>query len=158
VVTAGRKIRLIGLTTLAVALSLSPVAVAKAQVGLTSGMAQVALVAYSAPRGAIQDVGHQQEVSRTGRVSEASVLVRMSSNTGYQLIVRGTGSTTSRIWVRAANGAFQELRAGSAVTVARGTPTAGEREVRYRIESANAADMAEQSLPVQYEIAINPTL
>lgn len=63
-----------------------------------------------------------------GSVRETSVAVRLSANTGYQLIVRGTGSPTSRVWVRATNGEFQELTAGSSVTVARDAHNAGRWE------------------------------
>jgi hypothetical protein len=132
---------------------------AEAQVGLSSGMAQVALVARIAPRGSIQGVSAQRETGRVGTLREASVTVRMSANTGYQLMVRGTGAPTSRIWVQAANGEFQELTAGSSVTVAQDTHRAGqwEREVRYRIEAQDSEDNG-SALPVRYEIAINPTM
>ena len=132
--------------------------VARAQVGLTSGMAQVALVARSAPHGAIQGVSSQRETGRVGLVREASVTVRVSANTGYQLVVRGTGVPNSRIWVRAASGEFQELTAGSSVMVARGARAAGqwEREVSYRIESA--AEDGPVELPVRYEIVVSPTI
>jgi hypothetical protein len=71
-------------------------------------------------------------------------------------MVRGITVTTSRIWVRGVNGEFEEFCAGSSVTVARGTHAAGqwEREVQYRIESAGNLN----SLPVRYEIAIDPKL
>jgi hypothetical protein len=87
-------------------------------------------------------------------------MVRMSANTGYQLVARGTGAASSRIWVRAASGEFQELTAGSSVTVARDTHCAGqwEREVRYRIEGSDSNDDGSLALPVRYEIAINPTM
>jgi hypothetical protein len=157
-VTAGRKLRLIAITARLTATLMGLPTAAEAQVGLTSGMAQVALVAYSAPRGSIQGVRQPRELARVGAVSEGSVLVRLSANTGYQLIVRKTGSTTSRIWVRTSTGDFQELTIGSAVIVARGMRAEGECEIRYRIESSDTADIATQSLPVRYEIAINPTL
>jgi hypothetical protein len=130
--------------------------VAESQVGITSGVTQIALVAHVAPRGSIQAVSAERETSRMGSVREASVSVRVTANTGYQLVVRGTAVTTSRIWVRGVNGEFQELTAGSSVTVARGAHAAGlwEREVQYRMESA--VDL--NSLPVRYEIVINPTL
>jgi hypothetical protein len=146
------------LATLVVGLLVQPQGV-EAQIGLTSGMAQVALVARIAPRGSIQGVSAQRETGRVGTMREASVTVRMSANTGYQLVVKGTGASTSRIWVRAANGEFQELTAGSSVTVAQDTHCAGqwEREVRYRIEAQDAAgDLT--VLPVRYEIAINPVI
>jgi hypothetical protein len=131
----------------------------QAQIGLTSGVAQVALIARIAPRGSIQGVGAQRETARVGTMRESSVTVRMTANTGYQLVVKGTGTSSTRIWVRAASGEFQELTAGSSVTVARDTHCAGqwEREVQYRIEAPeSAADPA--ALPVRYEIAINPVL
>ena len=130
--------------------------VAESQVGITSGVTQIALVAHVAPRGSIQAVSAERETGRMGSVREASVSVRVVANTGYQLVVRGTAVTTSRIWVRGVNGEFQELTASSSVTVARGTHAAGqwEREVHYRIESAGDLN----SLPVRYEIAIDPKL
>lgn len=137
---------------------LAPQAVG-AQVGLTSGMAQVALVARIAPRGSIQGVSAEREAARTGSFREASVKVRLSANTGYQLVVRGTAIPTSRIWVRAASGEFQELTAGASVTVARDAHCAGqwEREVHYRIEAEESAP-ALNALPVRYEIAIDPVM
>ena len=130
--------------------------VAQSQVGLPSGVAQIALVAHIAPRGSIQAVSAERETARTSTVREASVMVRVAANTGYQLVVRGTGVAASRVWVRGVNGEFQELTAGSSVTVARGTHAAGQwdREVQYRIESAGDLN----SLPVRYEIALNPQL
>jgi hypothetical protein len=158
----GARRQVISLTSRTLALLLGSVLTsqqAAAQVGLTSGMAQVALVARIAPRGSIQGVGAQRETGRTASVREVSVMVRMSANTGYQLLVRGTTTPTSRIWVRAANGAFQELTAGSSVTVARDTHCAGqwEREVRYRIETIDSDNTELRPLPVRYEVAINPT-
>jgi hypothetical protein len=158
---AQQVLRLLGRTLAALSVVLlGSTAVMEAQVGLTSGMAQVALVARIAPRGSIQGVSQQRETGRVGSVRETSVAVRLSANTGYQLIVRGTGSPTSRVWVRATNGEFQELTAGSSVTVARDAHNAGrwEREVHYRIETLGGADSDLQALPVRYEIAISPTM
>jgi hypothetical protein len=132
--------------------------VAESQVGLTSGMARITLVARIPPSGSIQGVSAQRETGWTGTLREASVTVRISANAGYQLVVRGTGVPNSRTWVRAASGEFQELTAGSSVIVARGGRAAGqwEREVSYRIESA-AKDGAVE-LPVRYEIVVTPTI
>jgi hypothetical protein len=132
--------------------------VAEAQVGLTSGQAQVALVARVAPQGSIQGVSPQRQTGGSGAVRETSVLVRLSANTGYQLMVRRTGAHPSRIWVRTVDGAYQELTTGSSAVVARDRHRAGqwEREVHYRIESPEGSD--EQPLPVRYEIAVTPTL
>jgi hypothetical protein len=143
-------------TVVALGIVLALPAAAESQVGISSGVSQIALVAHIAPRGSIEGVSGQRETSRTGSVREASVMVRVAANAGYQLVVRGTPVAASRIWVRGVNGEFQELTAGSAVTVARGAHAAGEwdREVQYRIESAG--DLS--SLPVRYEIALNPQL
>ena len=151
---ASRQILGQALVTFGVILGLP--GVAQGQVGITSGLTQVALVAHVAPRGSIQGVSAERETSRMGALREASVTVRMSANTGYRLIVRSAGASTSRIWVKSTTGEFQELTAGSSVTVARDTHTAGqlEREVQYRIESAGNSN----SLPVRYEIAISPQL
>jgi hypothetical protein len=131
----------------------------EAQVGLTSGISQGALVARVAPRGSIQSVSAARETGRTGAVRESAVTVRMSANTGYQLIVKATAAPTSRIWVRAVSGDFQELTAGSSVTVARDPHCAGqgEREVLYRVET-QASAAAPEVLPARYEIAIRPQL
>jgi hypothetical protein len=122
-------------------------------------MAQVTLVARIAPRGAIQMAGRTRETNRAGVIREASAVVRLSANTGYRLLVRGTGSPKSRIWVRDADGKFQELTAGSSVTVAHTARAAGqcEREVHYRIEMTESGAPL-TPLPVRYEMAINPSL
>jgi hypothetical protein len=153
-VGASRKVFVRTVAALGVVFALP--GVAQSQVGLPSGVAQIALVAHIAPRGSIQGVSAERETGRMGSVREASVMVRVAANTGYQLMVRGTAIADSRIWVRGVNGEFQELTTGSSVTVARGTHAAGQwdREVQYRIESASDLN----SLPVRYEIAIDPTL
>jgi len=153
-VGAARQVLIRTVAALGVVLALP--GVAESQVGISSGVAQIALVAHIAPRGSIQGVSAERETGRMGSVREASVMVRVAANTGYQLVVRGIPVAASRIWVRGVNGEFQELTAGSSVTVARGTHVAGQwdREVQYRIESASDLN----SLPVRYEIAIDPTL
>jgi hypothetical protein len=154
IVGASRQVLVRTVAALGVVLALP--GVAQSQVGISSGLAQIALVAHIAPRGSIQSVSAERETGRMGSVREASVTVRVAANTGYQLVVRGTAVADSRIWVRGVNGEFQELTAGSSVTVARGTHAAGQwdREVQYRIESAGDLN----GLPVRYEIAINPQL
>ena len=130
-----------------------------AQVGLGSDVAQVALVVQVAPAVAIQGAAPLIR-SSNGSVTEASVNLRLSTNTGYRLVAVGLRpGRGSRLWVRSATGEFQELTAGASVTVARESPTAGqvEREVSYRIESAAGGDGVE-SLPVRYEVVINPTI
>jgi hypothetical protein len=133
-----------------------------AQVGITSGLAQVALVARSAPRGAIGRIGAQSERAVGGAIREFSVPVQVSANTAYRLLVirtRPTGATSGpavQVLVRAADGEFKALEAGSPVVVARGKHQAGERhhEIVYRLQANDHAP----ALPVRYEIAINPQL
>lgn len=130
------------------------------QVGLGSNVAQVSLVVRVAPKASIQGVGPAVRSSSNGSVTEASVKVRLSTNTGYRLVAVGLPSSRgSRMWVRSSTGEFQELTPGASVTVARESRTAGqlEREVSYRIESAAGSEQAE-SLPVRYEVVINPAI
>jgi hypothetical protein len=132
---------------------------AQGQVGITSGLAQVALVARISPRASIQGVVAQHETT-TGTMRDGTVTVNMSANSGYELRVRGTAASASRIWVRAVSGEFQEVKAGSTVTVAKDAQCAGqwEREVQYRIETQEGGTSTPAPLPVLYEIAISPTL
>ena len=133
-----------------------------AQVGITSGFAQVALVARSAPRGAIKTIGPQSERSVGGAIRELSVRVQVSANTAYRLLVIRTGATNTasghaaQLWVRAANGELTALESGHPVVVARGRHEAGERshEIVYRLQAGDPAP----ALPVRYEIAISPQL
>jgi hypothetical protein len=129
-----------------------------AQVGFSSNLAQVALVVRVAPRASIEGVSPPVQSTGQGSLTEASVKVRLSTNTGYRLVVVGTASSqASRLWVRTSSGDFQELVPGASVTVAQGQRAAGqlEREVSYKLEAA--ADAVE-SLPVRYEIVVTPTI
>jgi hypothetical protein len=140
-------------------------AVLQAQVGLASGVAQIALIARVSPRASINGVGLARETARRGSVSEATVKVRLSANTGYRLVVVGTAPASSsaepasRLWVRAENGRFVELRSGVAVTVIRGHHTAGEwePEVSYRSEASESVE-GPHLLPVRYEVRIDPAI
>ena len=131
---------------------------ADAQIGLQSRVAEVALVARSLPQGAISEVEPAREIGRAGTIVEASVVMRWIANTGHRLVVRG-GSRASRIWVQDVNGKYQELTAGSPVTVARDPHGLGEREraVRYRMEVGGSEALTAR-LPVHYEIAVNPAI
>jgi hypothetical protein len=130
----------------------------EAQVGLSSGLSQVTLVARVSPRGSIQSVSGQRESGQEGAIRLVSVTVQLSANTGYQLRVHRAGNLANRIWVRSANGRFEELTAGAPVTVASDRNCTGQwqREVQYRVETAEDAELA--GLPVRYEVAINPTM
>jgi hypothetical protein len=134
----------------------------QAQVGLTSGLAQVELVARVAPRGSIEGVGPERETGRQGTLREMSVTVGLSANTGYRLVVLRTDAEALAsgqaplLWVRAVNGEFQALGADRPVVVSRERHAVGqsEREVRYEMEERESW----HSLPVRYEIVVDPTL
>ena len=131
-----------------------------AQAGMSSNISQVTLLVRVAPKASIQGVGPVVRSGSNGQMTEASVKVRLSTNTAYRLVAVGLPSNRgSRMWVRSTTGEFQELTPGGQVTVARESRTAGqlEREVSYRIESAAGNDQVE-SLPVRYEVVINPTI
>jgi hypothetical protein len=147
--------QVLGWTLVALGMLVFP-PVARAQVGILSGVAQVALVAHVVSRASVQGVSGERVTGRVGGVRKASATVRISANTGYRLIVRRAGAPSSRVWVRAVTGEFRELTEGSSVTVAQGTYGAveSEREIQYRIEAAGE----EEGLPVRYEMAISPQL
>jgi hypothetical protein len=94
-----------------------------------------------------------------GLLREAATTLRLSSNSGYQLIVRGVPGSTSRVWVQSSTGEFVELTAGASVTVAHDAPGLGEtlRDVHFRFLAPASGDTL-PPLPVRYDIAINPTL
>lgn len=145
-------------------LAVTPAAL-QAQVGLASGSARITLIARVAPRASINGVTTAQETARQGSLKEGTVKVRLTANTGYRLVVVGTGPVSSngqaasRVWVRAENGRFEEVRSGTAVTVARGhhADAASEPEVSFRSETS-ASGEGSQALPVRYEVRIDPTI
>jgi hypothetical protein len=130
---------------------------ANAQVGLSSKTQSVVLLARVPARASLPEVISLGEKA-SGSIRETSVRVRLAANTGYRLLVRGAATSGARVWVRANDGRFQELVEGTPVTVAQ-SPTGNEeweQEVHYRVESD--ARQAQASLPVRYEIALNPAL
>jgi hypothetical protein len=138
-----------------------PVA-ARAQVGLTSAPAQVALLARSSPRAAVSGVSAFRETGRTGTSTEGTVTVRLSVNTGYRLVVVGTDpegnrARGSRVWVRADNGRFEEIGFGTRVTVLRGSRGTGQPQLRFRTERPDPGQ-ASSVLPVRYELRIDPAI
>jgi hypothetical protein len=152
-----RRVLILGwVATLAIA------GVLQAQVGLSSGLAQVVLVARSAPRGSIDSIGLPVERANGGSTREVSVAVMVSSNTAYRLSVIRNDDRNSKwgdMWVRAAGGEFQSLERGSVILVARGQsdPAIGSLNVFYRLERG-APTGAIQAPPVRYELAITPQL
>ena len=133
-----------------------------AQVGLMSGLAQVTLVARVAPQASIEGLGPALEVGSQGTLREVSVAVGVAANTGFRLVVLRTDAEAmasgrpSPLWVRAVNGDYQLLGHDLPIVVVREGPTPGqtEREVHYRVETRDWL----HSLPVRYEIVIDPEL
>jgi hypothetical protein len=150
----GRRLVALGM------LAVTPAAL-QAQIGLASGGAQIALVARSAPGASISAVSQARETARQGSLIESSAKVRLSANTGYSLVVVGTApvsSAASRLWVRAENGRFEELKSGAAVTVVRGqSAVAAVSEVSFRSEASESVKGSDV-LPVRYEIRVQPTI
>jgi hypothetical protein len=135
---------------------------AQAQVGISSGLAQVVLVARSEPRASIDSVGTPIERGISGSTRELSVAVRVTTNTGYRLsVIRNDprDSDWGGIWVKTESGEFRNLDRGSTVLVARGEnePRPGGLDVLYRVERVTQPGAVEAP-PVRYEIAINPQL
>jgi hypothetical protein len=135
------------------------------QVGLASGEARIALVAIAPAHASLESVSELREADSPGPLRESSVMVRLSSNGGYRLIVRRTGSMATeatgvgRVWVRGLDGEFHELTSESPVTVAEERPAGEyEQEVFYRIEGPATRPAALQALPFYYDIAVKPAL
>jgi hypothetical protein len=131
---------------------------AEGQVGLRSDLAQVGLVARSVPRGTMQELALTAQMTTDGS-GEGSVIVRLSTNSSYKLVVRGSGLPAgSRVWVRSADGIFQEVTPGMPVTVARYAAGEGERDhgVLYRVESSTP--LAPGRPPIRCELHIAPTI
>ena len=155
----------IGTAAVFIAVLLVPAERAEAQVGLASRESRVSLVAR-VPSGASMVASLPRVLGERGAVSEASVTVRLAGNSGYRLLVHrtapqraaGTGNR-GRIWVQGLDGTFHELQENSPVTVALDQSHTGEleRDIVYRFETSGPAD-GMVSLPVRYEIAVNPTL
>ena len=138
-----------------------PVA-AQAQIGLTSAPVQVALIARSAPQAAVSGVSAFRETARTATSTEGTVTVRLSVNTGYRLVVVGTDpeahrAPSSRVWVRADNGRFEEISSGTRVTVLRGPHATGQPQVKFRTERPDP-DRTSAVLPVRYELRVDPAI
>ena len=151
--TIGRWLTALSVITLAIPGN------AQAQVGLKSGVAQVTLVAHSSPRAALHPVGPVVEIGRRGAFKEATVGLRLSTNSAYRLRVHRTGGPSrARLWVHAVDGSYHELRAGSPVTVGRASHASGDSEstVRYRLETPARGRAI--VLPVRYEVVVEPTI
>jgi hypothetical protein len=150
--TTSRIIAVLGVTALCFS------QVAEAQVGLTSGLAQVTLVARRSPEGALPAVGLSRELGRRGSVREAVATVRITANAGYRLVVRHAPGTDARVWVTSMDGELQEVTRDSSVTVDRGRGGDElEREVHIRVDGPGS-NTSPGSLPVFYDLVMSPTL
>jgi hypothetical protein len=130
----------------------------QAQVGIWSGQAQVVLLARSAPQVSFAAVGQVRRIRQQGGMIDAAAVVRFKANTSYRLIVRPTGWSSSKVWVRTVDGEYRELTGGAALTVARQSRGDGEWEVNYRVEMSGSTPSATLALPVRYEIALDPVI
>ena len=148
-----RIIALIGVA----ALCFSPAATA--QVGLTSGLASVTLLARRSPEGALTTVGTARELSRHGSVREMLATVHITINSGYRLVARRSPGANARVWVKSMGGEFQELRSDSSVTVDRDGVGGGlrEREIYFRVDGPGSSGSL-GPLPVFYDLVVRPTL
>jgi hypothetical protein len=131
--------------------------VAAAQIGISSGIAQIALVAHVPARAEIRET-HPARHRRSGSLQETSLSVRLATNGGYRLLAKATNDAGARVWVRAVDGRFRELVPGTAIVVAQDRVGTGglERQVQYRVES-DGKSSPKPAPPVRYEIVVNPT-
>jgi hypothetical protein len=127
-----------------------------AQVGLSSGSAQVLLVARAAPHAALPSVSTPRKLEHRNGLTHASVNVHMSGNRGYRLVVRSDASSASRVWVRGLDAQYRELVPGIAVTVAEEEAGRAEHEVSYKLQTD--APRSSITLPVRYEILVDPII
>jgi hypothetical protein len=133
--------------------------VAAAQIGIRSGIAQIALVAHVPARAEIHEV-HPALQRRSSSLQETSLSLRLAANGGYRLLAKAaTPGAGARVWVRALDGRFRELVPGAAIVVAqsRAGKQELERTVQYRVER-NGKSPREPAPPLRYEIVVNPTL
>lgn len=132
---------------------------AQAQVGLASGVSQIALIAQ-VPLRASMEHGEVRQTGRYDTMSEISVKVRVRANARYRIVVLGTARAAGlSLWARDVGGKFRELTSGSEVTVAKETGAAGEwqNDLRYRSKTAEPVQSG-HLLPVRYEIRVEPTI
>jgi hypothetical protein len=130
----------------------------QAQVGISSRVSQVALIARVAPSASIRQEGPLVLRGTYGGSKELSVKLQLSANAGYRLVALATAPTSGApLLVLDALGEYRELTPGIAVTVARDHRGRGEwlGEVRFR---SQAAEVDGKALPVRYEIRVDPSI
>jgi hypothetical protein len=125
----------------------------EAQVGISSGMRQVALVARAPSHLTLPSVSHRK-IGRRGDLDEAAVSISVPAGGGYRVVARGNAGITSRIWIQVADDGYQELTPGAAVMLPGARHGSSEREVRYLTDgSASTADV-----PLRFELLIDPVI
>jgi hypothetical protein len=126
----------------------------QAQVGISSGVAQVALVVRAASHADMPRVSAPRVIGRRGELSEAAVRLNLLMNSGYRLVAHSNAGSASRVWIHVADDDYQELVPGRAVTLPGARRGSSEREVRYLTDgSTSSAD-----LPVRFELVIDPVI
>ena len=153
-----------GLVVMGILALMGPAAL-RAQVGLASGVARIALIARVLPRASIDGVSAARTTAHRGNLREETVKIRLSANTGYRLMVVGTApvstqaGTPATLWVRGESGRFEEVGPGASVTVIRGRHTVAESEleVTFRSEGSESVE-GPHLIPVRYEVRIDPTI
>jgi hypothetical protein len=153
----GRSVAALGILAL-----MGPAAL-QAQIGLASGAARIGLIARVPPRASIDGVSAARNTVQRGNLTEETVKVHLSANTGYRLVVVGTApassGTPATLWVRGESGRFEKVKPGAAITVirARHGPAECEPEVTFHREGAESVEGL-HFLPVRYEIRIDPAI
>jgi hypothetical protein len=128
---------------------------AHAQVGMTSGLAQVSLVVRAASQASMPAAGLPRRIVRGGTLSEAVVTLQLQANSGYRLVAQQSAGAASRVWVHV-DGTYQELTPGSALTVSRERAGSSEREVRYMTDASTATAFTEA--PIRFEMVVDPAI
>jgi hypothetical protein len=148
----------IGLAALSFGGSLVHVVRVEAQVGITSGVGQVTLIARAPLQGSLEGLAVHPGIGLRGG-DQGTITLRISANSGYRLVVRGSGMTPAdaRIWVRSVSGEFQEVTQGSSVVVADDSQPAAEKERQLEYLRDSSGDPALR-LPLQYELQISPAI
>jgi hypothetical protein len=156
---AGRKpIRIARRAVLVVGLIAAGAGRSEAQIGLSSGVAQVVLMARAPVQGSIQGLFSEPGIGLPGGSSQGRITLHLSANTGYRLLARATDhSGGTRIWLRSVNGKMEEVTEATAVIVVDDAHPRGiaERRVEYRVDGVVGEP---DQLPVRYELQIKPVL
>jgi hypothetical protein len=155
IVSRGVSVKVCQLLVTLTAMS-TAVSAAQAQVGISSGVAQVSLAARAASHASMPAASLPRRISGRGTMTEAAIRIHLVANSSYRLVAHETAGRASRVWVQVKDGEFQELAPGSGLTVLREPGGSSEREVRYMTEANSAAVFTE--VPLRFELVIDPTI